>query len=104
MSAPPTSRWEGVLVTRLATYCHTLGIGGGPARRLLQYDMVSLRRHVILAVVELRKESRRLENEIDLKLVSFSKLGSSYSHKDSRYMIVPMEVCELPWIRERLSS
>ena len=33
---------------------------------------------------ELRKDSRRLENEIDQKLVSFSKLGSSYSHRDSR--------------------
>lgn len=32
---------------------------------------------------ELRKESRRLENEIDLKLVSFGKLGSSYSHRDT---------------------
>jgi Golgi SNAP receptor complex protein 1 len=32
---------------------------------------------------ELRKESRRLENEVDQKLVSFSKLGSSYSHRDS---------------------
>ena len=34
-------------------------------------------------VSELRKESRRLENEIDMKLVSFSKLGSTYSHRDS---------------------
>ncbi|XP_064392385.1 Golgi SNAP receptor complex member 1-like [Halichondria panicea] len=31
---------------------------------------------------DLRKESRRLETEIDLKLVSFSKLGSTYSHRD----------------------
>ncbi|KAL8609058.1 hypothetical protein ACOMHN_059871 [Nucella lapillus] len=31
----------------------------------------------------LRKQARQLENEIDLKLVSFSKLGTSYSlHKD----------------------
>ena len=36
---------------------------------------------------ELRKESRQLENEIDLKLVSFSKLGSSYSHRDIRYAL-----------------
>lgn len=32
---------------------------------------------------ELRKESRQLENEIDLKLVSFSKLGSNYAQRDS---------------------
>lgn len=32
---------------------------------------------------ELHKESRRLENEVDLKLLSFSKLGSSYAQ--SRY-------------------
>ena len=30
--------------------------------------------------VELRKKARQLENEIDLKLVSFSKLGTNYSH------------------------
>lgn len=29
---------------------------------------------------ELRKKARQLENEIDLKLVSFSKLGTNYSH------------------------
>ena len=34
---------------------------------------------------ELRKESRRLENEVDQKLVSFSKLGSTFSHRDTRY-------------------
>lgn len=28
---------------------------------------------------DLRKQARRLENEVDLKLVSFSKLGTSYS-------------------------
>ncbi len=33
--------------------------------------------------IDLRKESRRLENEIDMKLVSFSKLGSTYSHRDT---------------------
>nr|XP_006817928.1 PREDICTED: Golgi SNAP receptor complex member 1-like [Saccoglossus kowalevskii] len=33
-------------------------------------------------VYELRKQARQLENELDLKLVSFSKLGTSYSHKD----------------------
>ncbi|XP_025093020.1 Golgi SNAP receptor complex member 1-like isoform X2 [Pomacea canaliculata] len=32
---------------------------------------------------DLRKQARQLENEIDLKLVSFSKLGTSYtSHRD----------------------
>nr|XP_011432817.1 Golgi SNAP receptor complex member 1 [Crassostrea gigas] len=31
---------------------------------------------------DLRKQARQLENEIDLKLVSFSKLGTSYSHSD----------------------
>lgn len=29
-------------------------------------------------VLELRKQARQLENEIDLKLVSFSKLGTNY--------------------------
>ena len=29
---------------------------------------------------DLRKKARQLENEIDLKLVSFSKLGTNYSH------------------------
>lgn len=36
---------------------------------------------------DLRKQARQLENELDLKLVSFSKLCTSYSssnHKDSR--------------------
>ncbi|XP_074641346.1 Golgi SNAP receptor complex member 1-like [Tubulanus polymorphus] len=34
-------------------------------------------------VTDLRKQARQLENEIDLKLVSFSKLGTSYSsYKD----------------------
>ncbi|XP_031551090.1 Golgi SNAP receptor complex member 1-like isoform X2 [Actinia tenebrosa] len=31
---------------------------------------------------DLRKKARQLENEIDLKLVSFSKLGTSYTHQD----------------------
>jgi len=30
----------------------------------------------------LRKQARALENEIDLKLVSFSKLGTNYKHSD----------------------
>uniref|UniRef100_A0A2C9JRR0 Golgi SNAP receptor complex member 1 n=1 Tax=Biomphalaria glabrata TaxID=6526 RepID=A0A2C9JRR0_BIOGL len=28
---------------------------------------------------DLRRQARQLENEVDLKLVSFSKLGTSYS-------------------------
>lgn len=32
---------------------------------------------------DLRKQARRLENELDLKLVSFSKLGTSYSSSAS---------------------
>jgi len=30
-------------------------------------------------IVDLRKQACQLENEIDLKLVSFSKLGTNYS-------------------------
>ena len=37
-----------------------------------------------LFVTELRKESRRLEVEIDLKLISFGKLGSSYAQRESK--------------------
>ncbi|XP_054722960.1 Golgi SNAP receptor complex member 1-like isoform X1 [Uloborus diversus] len=33
---------------------------------------------------ELRRQARQLENEIDLKLVSFSKLGTSYGSQDYR--------------------
>jgi len=37
----------------------------------------------LLFIADLRKHARQLENEIDLKLVSFSKLGTSYgSFKD----------------------
>ncbi|OBS80667.1 hypothetical protein A6R68_21123, partial [Neotoma lepida] len=32
----------------------------------------------------LRKQARQLENELDLKLVSFSKLCTSYSHSSAR--------------------
>jgi len=33
--------------------------------------------------VDLRKQARQLENDIDLKLISFSKFGTSYSnHRD----------------------
>lgn len=38
--------------------------------------------------LELHKESRRLENEVDLKLLSFSKLGSNYTQRDSRWRSV----------------
>ena len=43
---------------------------------------------------ELRKKARQLENEIDLKLVSFSKLGTNYSHRDGfkeRYVALEMK-------------
>uniref|UniRef100_A0A2I3G0P2 Golgi SNAP receptor complex member 1 n=1 Tax=Nomascus leucogenys TaxID=61853 RepID=A0A2I3G0P2_NOMLE len=33
---------------------------------------------------DLRKQARQLENELDLKLVSFSKLCTSYSHSSTR--------------------
>ena len=32
---------------------------------------------------DLRRQARRLENELDIKLVSFSKLGSNISHSHS---------------------
>lgn len=35
-------------------------------------------------VTDLRKQARQLENELDLKLVSFSKLCTSYSHSSAR--------------------
>ena len=35
---------------------------------------------------DLRKQARQLENEIDLKLVSFSKLGTSYTSFSSRFV------------------
>lgn len=34
--------------------------------------------------LELRKKARQFENQLDLKLVSFSKLGTTYSHRDDR--------------------
>lgn len=36
------------------------------------------------SILDLHKDSRRLENEVDLKLLSFSKLGSNYTQRDSR--------------------
>ena len=45
---------------------------------------------------ELRKESRRLETEIDLKLVSFSKLGSTYAHRDERFVESQSVSIQLP--------
>lgn len=38
---------------------------------------------MIFLVLELRRESRQLENEIDAKLNSFSKLSSSFLHRES---------------------
>ena len=35
----------------------------------------------------LRKQARALENEIDLKLVSFSKLGTNYKVKISKSLL-----------------
>jgi len=32
--------------------------------------------------VELRRQSRKLESEIDQKLVSFSKLGTNYGQRE----------------------
>lgn len=48
----------------------------------------------MLFFIELRKKARQLENEIDLKLVSFSKLGTNYSHRDGfkeRYIVFEMK-------------
>ena len=39
---------------------------------------------LVFFALELRKRARQIENELDLKLVSFSKLGTSYSHRDER--------------------
>jgi len=49
---------------------------------------------LVLFSTELRKKARQLENEIDLKLVSFSKLGTNYSHRDGfkeRYSFFEMK-------------
>lgn len=36
-----------------------------------------------IMLLDLRKQARQLENDIDLKLISFSKFGTSYSnHRD----------------------
>ena len=43
---------------------------------------------VHLSHTELRKESRRLEVEIDIKLVSFGKLGSSYAQRESKFVTI----------------
>ncbi|XP_067927827.1 Golgi SNAP receptor complex member 1-like isoform X2 [Watersipora subatra] len=41
---------------------------------------------------DLRKQARQLENDIDLKLISFSKFGTSYSdHRDSAMRYVCLE-------------
>ncbi|XP_016787570.1 Golgi SNAP receptor complex member 1 isoform X1 [Pan troglodytes] len=39
---------------------------------------------VPMTTTDLRKQARQLENELDLKLVSFSKLCTSYSHSSTR--------------------
>lgn len=39
--------------------------------------IVFLKENIFIS--DLRKQARQLENEIDLKLVSFSKLGTNYS-------------------------
>ncbi|XP_016880863.1 Golgi SNAP receptor complex member 1 isoform X3 [Homo sapiens] len=39
---------------------------------------------VSMTTTDLRKQARQLENELDLKLVSFSKLCTSYSHSSTR--------------------
>ncbi len=94
MATPRTSRWEGEMGKSgwaqafellMAEYYHwyTFFIGGGgegggghcAVPMSSPYTCTCL-------TAELRKESRRLENEIDMKLVSFSKLGSTYSHRD----------------------
>ena len=50
--------------------------------RFVSFDRFVLTDSVTL-LTDLRKQARQLENEIDLKLVSFSKLGTSYStHRD----------------------
>ena len=54
------------------------------------FRVCSDKRHVVRWLLcllsfnsDLRRESRRLENEIDSKLVSFGKLSSSYHHRES---------------------
>ncbi|XP_034883535.1 Golgi SNAP receptor complex member 1 isoform X8 [Mirounga angustirostris] len=46
------------------------------------WEETTLRSH--LETTNLRKQARQLENELDLKLVSFSKLCTSYSHSSAR--------------------
>ncbi|XP_075052992.1 uncharacterized protein LOC142139357 [Mixophyes fleayi] len=43
----------------------------------------------LLNISDLRKQARQLENELDLKLVSFSKLCTSYTHSNSREEFTP---------------
>ena len=70
-------KWEG--------WCFSLSYSNSslPVRSvklLLRYKRLSSISGLFLSCLELRKKARQLENEIDLKLVSFSKLGTSYSH------------------------
>ena len=54
---------------------------------IIVYAMVNFSRIKFLQTFpELRRESRRLENEIDTKLVSFGKLSSSFLRRESRYI------------------
>lgn len=54
----PPSHWEGIVI-------------------LFMISIV-----VVHRCVELRRQSRKLESEIDQKLVSFSKLSTSYGHRE----------------------
>lgn len=70
-------KWEG--------WCFSLSYSNSslPVRSVklfLRYKRLSSISGLFLSCLELRKKARQLENEIDLKLVSFSKLGTSYSH------------------------
>ena len=51
-------------------------------------DKSSLLCPIKLIISELHKESRRLENEVDLKLLSCSKLGSNFAQRDSRWAVL----------------
>lgn len=51
------------------------------------------------SVSDLRKQARQLENEIDLKLVSFSKLGTGHGgvgFKSDRLVFVSLVLSERP--------
>ena len=57
-------------------------------------DCFILESFFVLLSTELRKKARQLENEIDLKLVSFNNLGTNYSHRNGvkeRYSLFEMK-------------